>query len=342
MTPADSALLRKLAIAWPRERWRDVTVLVAVSGGADSVALAQGLCALHPAGAGKLVLAHFNHRLRGAESDGDEAFVRLLAEQHGLAAVVGRAAGDLAAGGSGEGLEGAARQARYAFLAKVAGECGARYIATAHTADDQVETVLFNVLRGTGLAGLAGIPRIRTLEATATIVRPLLDVARVEVLEFLNAIGQPWREDSTNCGADYTRNRIRLELLPVLEREFNPRVRESLLRLSQIAGQAEDFLEQQAEAVLGACARRCAGGIEFDVKRMAHLHPVLVRQALQIAWREQGWPMQDMSYEKWEGLLALIVNSDRTNGQLSPQVLPGGVRVERRGEFLKMTRTAQR
>jgi tRNA(Ile)-lysidine synthase len=339
MALADSVLVKKLAIAWPLDRWRDVTVVVAVSGGADSVALARGLFALHGTGGdGRLVLAHFNHRLRGVESDGDEAFVCQLAEQLGLAIVVGGAERDLAAGGSGEGVEGAARQARYEFLAGAAGQCGARYIATAHTADDHVETVLFNILRGTGLAGVAGIPRIRALEETTTIVRPLLDVTRAEVVDYLQELGQPYRDDSSNRAVAYTRNRIRLELLPLLERDYNPRVRESLLRLAQIAGQSEDFLGQQAEAVLGACARRCAGGIEFDLKRMAHLHPAVIRQALQIAWREQGWPLQDMSYEKWEGLGAMIVNAERVNGSVSAQTFPGGVRVERSGDLLRVTR----
>src|SRR5690242_11119578 len=142
MPLSESALLKKLAAAWPLVCWQDVTVLVAVSGGADSVALARGLQSL--AGAeGRLILAHFNHRLRGAESDADEDFVRELATQLELRIVVGGAATDLKAAGGGAGIEGAARQARYDFLATAAAQCGARYLATAHTADDQAETVLF-------------------------------------------------------------------------------------------------------------------------------------------------------------------------------------------------------
>jgi tRNA(Ile)-lysidine synthase len=316
-----------------------VTVLVAVSGGADSVALTRGLHALHREGDGRLVLAHFNHRLRGAESDADEAFVRQLAEQLGLRFVVGSAVSNLAAGGSGEGIEGAARQARYDFLAGAVGQCGARYVATAHTADDNIETVLFNVLRGTGLAGLAGIPRTRTLNESATIVRPLLDATRAVVLGYLQMIGQSYRDDSTNRLDDYTRNRIRLQLLPLLERDYNRRVRESLLRLSQIAGQTEDFFAQQAEAVLGVAARRVPGGVEFDLKQMAHLHPALIRHVLFVAWQEQGWPLQDMSYEKWEGLRALIATTDRANAQRSPQTCPGGVHAERSGDLVRLTRS---
>src|SRR5262249_35984615 len=158
-------------------------------------------------GEGRLILAHFNHRLRGGESDADQAFVEQLASELGLQIVVGRVESDLAAGGSGEGVEGAARRARDEFLTAKAGQSGARYVATAHTADDQVETVLFNLLRGTGLAGLAGIPRLRALAEAATIIRPMLDVTRAEVLDYLQLLGKAYRDDSTNRLEEYTRNR---------------------------------------------------------------------------------------------------------------------------------------
>src|ERR1051326_4259397 len=121
MRSSDAGLLRKLSAAWPAEQWRDVTVLVAISGGADSVALARGLQKLAD-DRRRLVLAHFNHRLRGGESNADEAFVRELAQQLDLRFIVGGAASDLAAAGSGESVEGAARQARYDFLAAAAGQ----------------------------------------------------------------------------------------------------------------------------------------------------------------------------------------------------------------------------
>src|SRR5262245_19042753 len=237
MPLSDSPLLCKLAAAWPVERWRDVTILAAVSGGADSVALARGLQSLAGGGESRLILAHFNHPLRGAAPDADEQFVRDLAAQLHLQLIAGNAASDLSASGSGEGIEGAARQARYDFLSDAAAQCGARYLATAHTADDQVETVLFNALRGTGLTGLAGIPRLRRLSEATTVVRPLLDVTRAEILDYLQSIVQSYRDDSSNRLEDYTRNRIRLQLLPQLERDYNPRVREALLRIAQIAAQ---------------------------------------------------------------------------------------------------------
>jgi len=331
----ESALLSKLASAWPVERWRDVTALIAVSGGADSVALARGLIEL-AGGGDRLILAHFNHRLRGADSDTDEAFVRELAGQLGVRVMVGSATSDLAAGGSGEGIEGAARQARYDFLASAAAQCGGRYLATAHTADDQSETVLFNLLRGTGLAGLAGIPRIRRLTAATTLIRPLLDVTRAEVLDYLQAIGPSYRDDSTNRLENYTRNRIRLQLLPLLERDYNPRVRDALLRTAEIATQADDFLDQQAEKVLSLAARPIAGGLELDLQQIVSLHPALVRHVLFLAWKQQGWPLQDMSQQRWNELQSLVQTAS-VNTLTQAQDLPGGVRAVQRKGVLQLT-----
>ncbi len=336
MPLSESSLLNKLAAAWPVERWRDVTVLVAVSGGADSVALIRGLQSV-AGDEGRLVLAHFNHRLRGAESDADEAFVRNLAGQLGLKVIMGSAESNLSAGGSGEGIEGAARQARYDFLSSAAGQCGARYLATAHTADDQAETVLFNILRGTGLAGLAGIPRLRRLSEATTIVRPLLDVTRVEVLDYLQSIGQSHRDDSSNRLDNYTRNRIRLQLLPLLKRDYNPRVRDALLRISQIATQAEDFFDQQAETVLSVAARQIPGGVEFDLRRLNHIHPALLRHVLLLAWQQQSWPLQDMSLERWTELQSLL-QSAAANAKTHSLHLPGSIRAVRSGEILKLVR----
>src|SRR5262245_22639104 len=188
-----SAFLANLAAAWPPANWQDVTVLVAVSGGADSAALLRGLVEIRAAGEGRLIAAHFNHKLRGAESDADQAFVEQLGRELGVKVVAGRRAGE-----GGLATEESLREARYEFLTSISGVYGARYVATAHTADDQVETVLLNVLRGTGLAGLAGIPRIRQLAEATTLIRPLLDVTRADVLEFLAGLKQPFREDASN------------------------------------------------------------------------------------------------------------------------------------------------
>ena len=184
-------------------------IAVGVSGGADSVALLRFLAALRPQFGWDLVVCHIQHGLRGAEADRDEVFVRALAEQLGLPCAVSRIDAAALALRDHISVEEAGRMARYAFFAQTAGEGGR--IATAHTLDDSIETVLMNLVRGTGLRGLCGIPRIR-----GNIVRPLLDCTRAEVEDYLGALGQPYCTDSTNLTDDYTRNRIRHDILPRL------------------------------------------------------------------------------------------------------------------------------
>jgi tRNA(Ile)-lysidine synthase len=336
---ATPVFLAKLAEAWPSEQWRDVTVLVAVSGGADSVALLRGLSQLRVTGEGRLVVAHFNHKLRGAESDVDQEFVESLAREVGLEYALGAAAESLHASHGGQGLEGAAREARYEFLAQVADQYGARYVATAHTADDHVETVLFNLIRGTGLAGLAGIPRVRQLTEGATLIRPLLCVSRDEVLEYLNLLGKTWREDETNKTLDFTRNRIRHELLPLLERDFNPHVREALCRLSAIAGDADEFMLRFVGQLMDQVTRAIPGGIELHLKPLRHLSDVTGRYALMHVWRHQGWPLGDMSYEKWQQLYDFaLALGDPNDRQPARQSFPGGVMAIRQGGILRLLR----
>ena len=202
-------------------------LLVGVSGGPDSVAL---LDALVKSGRRPHV-CHLNHRLRGPASDADAEFVRDLATRHGLTSSIEwrKVAGD----------EDGARRARHEFFAKVAAQTGIRKLALAHTADDQVETFLLRLLRGAGVPGLIGIWPERQL-GTLRVIRPMLKVRRVEVLEYLSAQGLKYREDASNTDTRFTRNRIRHELLPMLERDFNPAVREVLLHTAEIL-RDEDF-----------------------------------------------------------------------------------------------------
>ena len=282
MTSGDHPLETKLAAAWPG-RCRKMTVLAAVSGGADSVALVRALRA-SAADPARLVVGHFNHRLRAAESDGDQAFVEQLCQRLGVECLVGRveaATSDAAATATESNL----RSERYAFLQQAAQQVGARYLATAHTRDDQAETVLHHVLRGTGLAGLAGMPRWRSLGEAVTLVRPLLDVSRAEVLDFLTALGQPFREDASNAERRFTRNRLRHDLLPQLERDYGGGVADSLLRLAAVAGDAQAAIERAAGELLdlrAAHGRRGADRTRLSTAnaRTASLRARVVRRAL--------------------------------------------------------------
>ena len=191
-------------------------VLCAVSGGADSVYLLCRLKELAEDGRCTVEGAHFNHCLRGAESERDEAFVRELCGKLGIEAHFGR--GDVAAFAVQMrlGTEDAARRLRYAFLEETAERTGAAAIATAHTANDNAETMLLNLARGSGLRGLCGIP-----ERRGRIIRPILDTTRQEIEEYLEAKGTAHVEDSTNAADDYARNRIRHRAVPALE-SVNP------------------------------------------------------------------------------------------------------------------------
>lgn len=224
-------------------------IAVGVSGGADSVALLRFLVALRPQFGWDLVVCHIHHGLRGAEADRDECFVRALAEQLGLPCAVSRIDAAALALRDHISVEEAGRMARYAFFAQTAGEGGR--IATAHTLDDSIETVLMNLVRGTGLRGLCGIPRIR-----GNIVRPLLDCTRAEVEDYLGTLGQPYCTDSTNLTDDYTRNRIRHDILPrlcALNPNFPGAMARMLPRLAAQQALTDCLAAQSAQQLHAAC-----------------------------------------------------------------------------------------
>lgn len=209
------------------------TVVCAVSGGADSVALLFALYLLRQKLDIRLYAAHFNHKLRGEGSDQDEAFVRSFCERYDIQLYVG--SGEVLAGK--KGLEAAARDARYSFLQGLPGK-----IATAHTADDNAETVLMRLVRGTGLRGLGAIAPVR-----GTIIRPMLTVTRMDVLAFLEEYRLPHREDSSNASDRFLRNRLRHHVMPLLRQE-NPRLAEDLSEMALRLRQDEALLSDLAAA----------------------------------------------------------------------------------------------
>jgi tRNA(Ile)-lysidine synthase len=211
---------------------------VGVSGGADSVAFLTLLAKLRGELGVVLSAVHFNHKLRGKASDADEKFVAALAEKFGVTLHVGHA--DVAAKAKREkaNLEDAARRARYGFFARLAEQGMVDFVATAHTMDDQAETVLAHILRGTGIAGLAAIHPV-----AGCVVRPLLSFRREELRKFLRAQRQSWREDATNRDTTKVRARMRKKLLPLLEKEFNPAVIEHVAGLAARAREQAAFVE---------------------------------------------------------------------------------------------------
>lgn len=292
MRSPDSAVLlplrQALAAALSACDMRGKTLLVAVSGGGDSLAL---LYALHQAQAEfdlRLCGAHLNHTLRGAESDADAAFVAAAFRRLDIPYTLQRA--DVAAYRRAHklSLEDAARRMRYAFLADAAARHAAHAVAVAHTADDQAETLLMNIIRGSGLDGLRGMQTLDHLaidSANLTLFRPLLGVSRAQTYAYCAALGLQPRQDASNLSLEHTRNRIRLELMPMLER-FNPAARDSLLRLARNAAEDSDYIRAQTNAVWQDIAQQSDAGegvIALNTQAFARQHPAVQSRLLRRA-----------------------------------------------------------
>lgn len=314
--------------------WQSVTAAVAVSGGADSVALLRGLSALHPAAAERLVVLHFNHKLRGEAAEVDAAFVENLAKDVGLRCLIGQAEpGALEA--RGDSLEAAAREARYRFFIQACNQCGARYLFTAHTADDQAETVLHRILRGTGIDGLAGILSTRVLSPLTTLVRPLITTCRSEIEDYLHTTSQSYNEDETNRQLHFTRNRLRHDLLPKLAEEYNAEVHGALRRLADLASEATECIDLLVDQLAADALTSANGEVRLTTDYLRNAPPYLVRQLFIRIWQQQAWPLQAMTYEKWHQLAALTQGNNDSNLNL-----PGAVRAKKQGEQLVLTRPA--
>jgi len=298
----------KLLAACRQELQAGDRVVCALSGGGDSVALLHGLLALRETLGITVTAAHFNHCLRGAESDGDEAFVRQLCRRWNVPLAVGR--GDPRSR-SGESPEEAARNLRYEFLLAQEG-----ILATAHHGDDQIETVLLNLLRGTGLKGLCGMP-VRN----GRIFRPLLEVSRQEISTYLAAHDLPCRFDSSNAADDALRNRLRHHILPLLQAE-NPNLTETFARMTGLLQLDEAFLEEKTAELLQKSAEK--NGFSAEILRNAPtvLRRRAIRQLLPI-------PKPAMAHvEEVEKLLACTTGSASID-------LPGGVTALREYELLR-------
>jgi len=321
----EHALLDSVLEAWPREQWRDTPVLVGVSGGPDSMALLD--CLYRLGDPGQIHVGHFNHGWRGIESDSDCRFVAEHCAQaripcHTEAAPVTSARRD----------ESHARELRYRFLGTMAEQIGARYLAIAHTRDDQVETITHRLLRGTGLRGLAGMAARRTYSRAVTIVRPLLQSPRTRVLDYLRIYQVPYRCDASNLDVAYTRNQIRHVLLPLLADRFNAKIDAALLRLAGQAGEIQAWIARYADTWLAPCLTSIDDcRFEIDLSRAAPVPEqgvaILLGESLRSQWRQRHWPLQRTTAEHWTRLTAWLLHG-RDPSRFE---LPGGVHIERSG-----------
>ena len=249
-------------------------VIVGISGGADSVCLLSVLCALRDRMGLRLYGVHVHHGIRGEGADGDADFVKALCERMGVPAAICRYEVPRIASEKGWSLEEAGRNCRYEALEEERKKRGAAVIAVAHHRDDQAETVLMNLMRGSGLLGLSGMRPVRS-----PVIRPLMCVDREEILKWLSEQGISFREDESNTEDCYKRNRIRHELLPWME-TWNPKAVSHIVAAAQRIGLAQDFLEQQAEAFLQEEGRKTQRGMGAECEKLMALHPAVRREAL--------------------------------------------------------------
>ncbi len=291
-------MLRQYGMVQPGE-----TLTCAVSGGADSMALLWAMYLLREKLDIRLQAAHFNHQLRGAESDGDEAFVREFCDRYEIPFLVGSEA----VRPCGKGLEAAAREARYRFFSQIPGK-----IATAHTADDNAETVLLHLVRGTGLKGLGAIAPVRD-----RIIRPMLGVTRAQVEIFLQEYHIPHREDSSNAGDDFLRNRLRHRVMPLLSAE-NPRLVENLSAMALRLRADEDALQTLSQPA-----------DETDIRQLRTLHPAQRSRVLERMLK--CWGVREPEAEHI-ALAEKLVFSDKPSAEAH---FPGNVTVFRNYDRLE-------
>jgi tRNA(Ile)-lysidine synthase len=319
---------------------RGARVVVALSGGSDSVALLRLLRELEQAGELTVAgVAHLNHGLR-PEADEDERFCRAMADALGVpyrtevADVRSRAERERTS------IEDSGRRARYEFFERVADELGADAIATGHTKDDQAETFLLRLLRGAGPRGLAGIHA-----RAGRIVRPLLDLSREDLRTYLTSIGQPFREDASNADVSIPRNRVRHELLPLLRERFSPAITDVLAREASIARQDEDRLQLEAIDLARSIVLRgeTSETVEVDRSALVALHPAIAVRVARLALQELA-PDRFVGFDHIERLLEFARQPDEQGAMSLPgqhAVRRGATLVLRKAPFAPFSNSLQ-
>lgn len=304
-------------------------VAVAVSGGADSVALLRRLIELAPEIGMVLSVAHVHHGIRGAEADGDAEFVGALAAVHGLVFRRHDVDTPAAARENRETIEEAARSLRYGWFRELLEQSEVDAVATAHTLDDQAETVLHKLLRGAWTEGLGGISPVIQC-ARGAILRPFLGTRRAEIEAWLQEIGQAWREDTTNNDTAFTRNRIRHELLPELA-EFNPQIHSQLANMATVARDEELYWQAELGRILpglllpgkpvrgggrATSTRPDEGSAAFEIERLPNSQAVR-RRILRAAARQLGTAL---NFDQTERIMAMLAPGGSRRQQLTAEL----------------------
>jgi tRNA(Ile)-lysidine synthase len=323
----EKAVVRAIEAALARAGMnRGASVLVGLSGGADSVALTCALLELRERLGLKVVAAHLNHRIRGDESDRDEAFVRAMCARLGVELIVERAQG-LGASISSANLEERAREVRRDFLGRVADRVGADFVALGHHRDDQAETVLMRLMRGAGAAGMAAMAE----RGPGRLIRPMLSVSRAEIRAFLDARAIAFVEDSTNSSHDILRNRIRAELLPMLEREYAAGLGRRLVEVASEMRSLDELVTAIAARELDAMR---IGGGALDLSGFSALNRAVQAVAIRLFVSERMGSLRRISRAHIEAIRQLVLKG----GPSDSIDLPAGWRAEREYNFLRLAK----
>jgi len=311
------------------------SILACVSGGPDSVALLHVLNTLSGKLKLRLAVAHVNHCLRGIDSDGDAAFVALLAERLGLPLYHHRADVEGYRRDHGLSIEAAARRVRYEFFRHVAEEKGFDRIATGHHSDDNAEQILMDIFRGSGHRGLSGIPPVRD----GIIVRPLISLTRDDIDGYLTAKGIEARFDKSNLETRYLRNRIRHELLPDLKSSYNPGISKTLNRLAEIVGTEEQWIETLVDAVFDRIATRSRDSdrLYLSISGLKRRHTALQRRLVRKGIACIKGELKRITFTH-VGLILALLEKKPSYRRLD---LPDRIRVTQTDEFLVFSREAQ-
>jgi tRNA(Ile)-lysidine synthase len=300
------------------------SLLIGLSGGADSVALISGLIELCGALGLRIVAAHLNHRIRAAESDRDEEFVRAMCARLGIELIVERADG-LDASSSSANLEERARDVRREFLLRGAARIQADFVALGHHRDDQAETVLMRLMRGAGAAGMAAMAE----RGPGRLIRPMLSLSRVEIREYLGARGIPFVEDSSNSSPDILRNRIRAELIPMLECEYAPGFSGRLTELATEMRSLDELVTAIAARELDAMR---VGGDALDVSGFGAVNRAVQGVAIRLFVAERMGSLRRISRAHIEAIRELLLEG----GPSDSIDLPGGWRAEREYNLFRL------
>jgi tRNA(Ile)-lysidine synthase len=318
-------------------------VVVGVSGGADSTVLLHALRQISDDESAQyeLHVAHLDHQLRGAESSGDAEFVAALADRLRLPKTIERCDLGSEADSERSSPEDLARRARLRFFDNVCKTVSATHVALAHHADDQVETVLHRFMRGTGVRGLSGMAIKRPLSRTSDVmlIKPLLAFSRREILDHAAANGLEYRHDSSNVSPNHTRNRIRCELLPLLEKSFNPQIREAISRLAEQSRWTNDFLRDIALAELArSTVERGPSSISLDRNQIAALPIIVQTSVMRLAIESLGMRERRLTFRHVTDIVEAI-SKENTRGRFS---LPDGVDVRFDRHRITLSRNARK